>query len=197
MKRLSSLASVVLSLLLAAPFARAAEDASQADLATKELTIILKMLTYDRQLEFKAKGALTIGIVYNPADPASLKDQTQVADVLAKWAAENKKVNKLPLGTYLVEYATQDQLDKVLKSKVISVFYVCAGVKNLEYLVKVADAHQITTVTTTPAYVSKGVAVGVTALGERPDMLVNLRSAKAEGIEFEASLLHIVKIVGE
>jgi hypothetical protein len=193
MGRLRTSVSILLSLLMAAPFARAADEGG--DLKTTELTLILKMLTYDRQLEFKAKGGLTIGIVYNPADPGSLKEQHQVSDILTRWAAENKTVKQLSLGTYLVEYTSQDQLDKVLKSKVISAFYVCPGVKNLDYLVKVAEAHQITTATTSLGYVSKGVAVGVSVTGDSRVMLVNLKSAKAEGIEFDASLLRIVKIV--
>jgi hypothetical protein len=161
----------------------------------RQVTLILKTLTYDRQLEAKAKGNLTVGIVYNPADPNSVQVAKDVSEVLAKFAT--KRVKGLPLNQYLVEYATPGQLDVVVKNRALTVFYVCPGVKGLPYLLKVAEQFQITTTTGVPGFVKDGVAVGVSLSGERPQMLVNRASAKAEGVEFDASLLRIVTRVGE
>ena len=59
------------------------------------------------------------------------------------------------------------------------------------------EQQQIATTTAVPDYVKQGVAVGVGWNGYRPEMFVNRASAKAEGIEFDASLLRIVTRVGE
>jgi hypothetical protein len=180
----------VLLLLVFAPGLRAAEEMPIP--VEDQVTLILKTLTYDRQLEFKAKGNLTLGIVYNPADPTSVRVSHEVSDVLTKFAT--KRVKGLPLSQYLVEYSNPAQLDVVLNTRTIAVFYVCPGVKNLEYLLKTSEQHQITTTTGVPGFVKQGVAVGVGFNGERPQMLVNRASAKAEGVEFDASLLRIVTI---
>jgi hypothetical protein len=165
-----------------------------------QVKLILKVLTYDRQLEAKAaktKGTLTLGIVYSPSDPQSVKVGKEVSDVLTGFAG--KLVKGLPLSQYLIEYANPQQLDAVLKSRPINVFYVCPGVKGLDYLLKVSEENQITTTTGVPGLVKLGVAVGVGSSGERPQLLINRAAAKAEGVDFEARFLNlsIVTRVGE
>jgi hypothetical protein len=189
----NALALVLGLSLVSLPPARAADDMPIP--VEDQVTLILKTLTYDRQLEAKAKGNLTLGIVYNPADPASVKVGRDVSDVLTKFAT--KRVKGLPLSQYLVEYATPAQLDVVAKSRPITVFYICPGVKGLDYLLKVAEQYQITTTTGVPSFVKQGVAVGVGFNGEKAQMLVNRPTAKAEGVEFEARLLSIMTRVGE
>ena len=64
------LVACALALALAAVPARAAEEmALSPDL---QVPIILKILTYDRNLESRAGAGLVVGIVYAPTDPQSV-----------------------------------------------------------------------------------------------------------------------------
>jgi hypothetical protein len=125
----------------------------------KQVPLILRVLTYDRQFEAKAGKEFWIGIVYNPAEPGSVKASNDVGETLTKYSG--KTVKNLPINYYLVEYAAPAQLEAALKSRPgISVLYVCPGVKNLDNLLAVSRNRRITTTTGVPDLVERGVAVG-------------------------------------
>jgi hypothetical protein len=51
-------------------------------------------------------------------------------------------------------------------------------------------------VTGVPDYVRRGVAVGIGVVQDKPQVLINLAAARAEGSDFDASLLRIATILG-
>ncbi|HWX24630.1 MAG TPA: YfiR family protein [Vicinamibacteria bacterium] len=191
-RRAAPLLLVVLS-LLAFVLPSAAFPQETPVSVEDQIILILKILTYDRQLEFKAGKELTIGVVYNPSEPASVKASQEASEVLTRYGT--KSVKGLPIRHYLVEYTSPTSLDTVLKGRAIGVFYVCPGTRGLDHLLKTSESHQITTTTGVRSFVSQGIAVGVASNGEKPLIFINLPSAKAEGVEFDASLLRIATIV--
>ena len=63
-------------------------------------------------------------------------------------------------------------------------------------LLEISWAQQILTVTGVPAYVDKGVAVGISLNREnKPLILINLASSKSAGSAFDANLLKLATIV--
>jgi hypothetical protein len=155
----------------------------------EQIPLLLKILTYDRQFEAKAGKELVIGIVYSPAANTSA---VAIHDVLDRFAG--KTVKKLPLSAYLVEYSSTADLLNALKARPISVFYICPDTQHLPDILKVSQSRQITTTTGVPDYVKKGVAVGIGVVQDRPQIFINLPSTKAEGSEFDASLLTIATV---
>ena len=71
--------------------------------ADLQVPLLLKILTYDRQLEAKAGSDLVIGIVHDPSDRESAKAADEIASTLYKFAG--KTVKKLPVRYFLIEYA--------------------------------------------------------------------------------------------
>src|SRR5512134_3347599 len=98
--------------------ARAQSMALPAEL---QVPLILKILTYDRQFEAKAKKEVAIGIVFDPADSGSSKAAEQVSDTLYKFSG--KTVKKLPLKYYLVEFTSGTELEATIKKRGINVLY--------------------------------------------------------------------------
>jgi len=185
------LATLLFIALLALP-ATAEEMALSAE---NQLPLLLKVLTYDRNLEQKAGKELAIGIVHDPSDRDSAKATDEIATTLYKYGG--KTVKKLPIKYFTIEYTSPPDLEKIVKSKGISVLYVAPGVaKNLPAIVKVSQANHLTSVTGVPDYVRKGVAVGIGVVQDRPQILINLASSKSEGSEFDASLLRIATVLG-
>jgi hypothetical protein len=178
-------------LLLQAP-APAEEMALAADL---QIPLLLKVLTYDRNLEQKAGAELAIGIVHDPADRDSAKATDEVGSTLFKF--QGKTVKKLPLKYYTIEYTSAADLEKFVKAKGISVLYVAPGSgKSLSAVLKVSDDLGLTTVTGVTDYVRRGVAVGIGVTQDKPQILINLAAARAEGSDFDASLLRIATVLG-
>jgi hypothetical protein len=78
----------------------------------------------------------------------------------------------------------------------VDVIYVTPlrGVE-LALITTAARAGGLTTFTGVPPYVERGLALGVGIARERPQILVNLVAARAEGSDFTSQLLRVSKVV--
>ncbi len=163
--------------------------------ADVQIPLILKILTFDRNFEVKITTALTIGIVYDPQNPASLQGKDAIAQSLAPFTT--KTIKKLPIAYILLEFTPGKSLAEIARTKHINVFYIVPGnVEHLPALLEISWTQQILTVTGVPAYMDKGVAVGISLNREnRPLILINLASSKSAGSAFDANLLKLATIV--
>jgi hypothetical protein len=185
--------ALLASLGLLSPIAPA-EAAGMELPADLQIPLILKVLTYDRQLESKAGGEVNIGIVYSPADPSSSQATTDVSGTLNKFAG--KTVKKLPINYWTIEFVSTQRLEAILKEKNISVLYVSPGVeKHITAITQVSQSRRVTTTTGVPDFVKQGVAVGIGQRRGKPQIYINLEASKSEGSEFDASLLRIATVV--
>ena len=177
--------------LAAAPALAAEETDVSPDV---QVPIIMRILAYDRNLESRAGAEVTVGIVYAPTDPQSVKGANEVSDAFYRYAG--KTVKRLPVRYVLVEYTTPENLERSVATRGIDVLYVAPGnAQNLAGITKVSQARSITTTTGVPEYVRRGVSVGVGRSQERAQILINLTSSRAEGCEFDASLLRIATVL--
>jgi hypothetical protein len=192
MRRTRSSPALLALLSLLLPGSASAEKmALSADL---QIPLILKVLTYDRQFEAKAGEEVAIGVVYTPTDPDSSRATEEVQGTLFKF--QGKTVKRLPIKYFLIEYTTPADLEKAIKARGINVLYLSPGIgRAVESVVRISQAQRITTTTGVPDYVRKGVAVGVGVRQDKPQILINLPSSKAEGSEFDASLLRIAQVL--
>lgn len=188
--------ALALGLLLSSVRARADEEVPVA--AELQVKLLLKVLTYDRQLEVKAKAGsqLVVGVVSAPGSAASSRVSAEIYNELFKYMT--KTVKQLKLQAFQHDYSTADKLAAWVKAKNISVLYLSPGnERNLPAILSFSEQGRITTMTGVPEYVEKGVAVGIGQRASRPEVLINLTATKREGSEFDASLLRIAKIVAK
>jgi hypothetical protein len=160
-----------------------------------QVPIILKILTYDRQFERNSPDMLTIGIVHDPTDPVSAQAMTGLSDIL--YAAREKTIKQIPVRYFQIEYTGEADLRRFSGEKRIGVYYITPGL-SAQVLAKVLLVSQelaITTITGVPDYVRQGVAVGIGERRNRPQILINLPASRAEGSEFDASLLRIATVL--
>ncbi|MBN2371679.1 MAG: YfiR family protein [Vicinamibacteria bacterium] len=171
-----------------------AARAQMAVAADRQVTLLLKILTYDRQLEARAGKELVIGIVSVPRDLGAAKASEEVMDTL--YGYREKTVKRLPLQFLGHIYSTPDKLESWIRSKKINVLYVTPGNDgHIDEIVGICQRLKITTTTGVPGYVQKGVSVGIGARQSKPQILINLASSRREGSEFDASLLRIATII--
>lgn len=190
-RRVAALALGLLLVLRAGWLAAAEPMPLRPDL---QVPLILKILTYDRHFESKAGREVAIGIVYAPEDPGSVEAANQISETLFRF--RDKTVKRLPIRHYLLEYTGPEKLERSIADRGISVLYVAPGnVRNIEGVTRVSQSRGVTTATGVPDYVRRGVAVGIGLSDDRPQILVNQTSARAEGSEFDASLLRIATVL--
>jgi hypothetical protein len=188
----SCLLRSLLALSLAAAGPLWAEDMPLS--ARLQVTLILKILTYDRHFESRFGEELMLGILYAPADPQSVKAANDFSDILYEY--REKTVKRLPVGKVLVEFTTAEALERSIAARNIDVLWVAPGnSKNLAAIVKVSREHGVTTTTGVPEYVRGGVSVGLGVSQDRPQILINQPASISEGSEFDASLLRIATLV--
>ncbi len=162
--------------------------------ADTQVTVLLKVLTYDRHFESRVKPEVVVGIVYVAASAESKAAAEDVGSTFFRF--KGKTVKKIPVNFVMVEYTTAAEVEKFLKAKNVKVLYVTPGnSKNLGELVRISQSHGLTTTTGVPEYVKKGITIGVGARrDEKPQIHINLPSSKSEGSEFDASLLQIAEV---
>ena len=66
---------------------------------------------------------------------------------------------------------------------------------DLEPIVRVSRDLKVTTLTGVSDYCEAGIAVGIGLKGERPEIIINLKGACAEGAGFSSRLLRLCKVV--
>ncbi len=180
-----------LAALLCAPAVGAEAMPFPADV---QITLLLKILTYDRSFQAKAKTGVTIGVVYVPNDSQSVKAKDDVIKTLQ--AVSDRTIKNVPIKFQPIEYRNPASLETAARSGV-NVFYIAPGnAEILDQVLKVSHRSGITTATGVPEYVQRGVAIGIGIKADKkPDILINLPNSRSEGSEFDASLLRIATVV--
>jgi hypothetical protein len=162
--------------------------------ADVQVALLLKILTYDRSFQFKAKSGVSIGVVYVASDVTSVKARDEVVKTLESLAG--RTIKNLPIKFTTVEYKDVKQLEAAVRANKINVFYVCPGnTDSMAALMKMSHTFTITTATGVHDYVKLGISIGIGAKQDKPEILINLASSRSEGSDFDASLLRIATIV--
>jgi len=162
--------------------------------ADLQVSLLLKVLTFDRNFTKRGWTALHIGIVFVGSDPASSKVRSDIIEVFKR--SSDKTLRNLPIEFTAVEYTSDRQIEDAIKASQFNLLYIAPGnARNLTKLVQVSQSRQILTTTGVPDYVQRGVAVGIGVRQDRPEILINLLSSKSAGSEFDASLLRVARVI--
>ncbi len=163
--------------------------------ADVQITLLLKILTYDRSFQYKAKSGVTIGVIYAAGDPDSVRAKDEIVKTLQ--AVADRTIKNVPIRYVALEYKDAATLEKAVRANGVNVFYVSPGNSSaVQALTKMSHTYSITTATGVPEYVQRGVAIGIGIKPDKkPDILINLPSSRSEGSDFDASLLRIATVV--
>ena len=179
--------------LFPASMAAAGEDVP-FDLQAK---LFLTALTYDKNLTKKTDEKLKIGVVYFPAVSRSKEKAVHFARVLAGF--EDKKVSGRSFRKVILAYRNSDDLRNRIAVEKIHALYISSGITPLiKEVTRVTRSKKILSFTSLTDYVIEcGVSMAVGLESTKPKIYLNLSSSKAEGVDFNARFLRVVKIVGE
>lgn len=162
-----------------------------------QIALLYKILTFDRRLGDRAPGDdIVIAVVYQSGYRASLVARDQVVDAIKRMGTST--ISGHPVHWVTMELDDAESLRLSLTRTRVDVIYVTPlrGVE-LAPIMTAARAEGVTTFTGVPRYVERGLALGVGLARERPQILVNLIAARAEGSDFNSQLLRVSKVVEE
>lgn len=159
----------------------------------QQFPLLLKILIFDRNLETKVGDEIVVGILYQERFRRSLSVKDDFINSTNN--STKKSVNNIPFRTVSIDIESND-LETVVMSRKIDLFYVTPlRAFAMDKITNLSRSKRIMTLTGVPEYVEAGVSVGIGLKGGRPNILINLEAAKAEGVDFSSRLLRLAQII--
>lgn len=159
-----------------------------------QLVLFAKILTCDRNYPQRISNQMVIGIIYQKTfrSSSAAKD-----DFLSIWEISDGKIlGENPSRYELIDVSTVDDLGKELDRLDINLMYITPlRAYNLEKILSASRSRKILTLTGVDRYVTEGLAVGIGIKNDRPQITINLSSAKAEGADFTSNFLKLTRVI--
>ena len=156
--------------------------------------LLLKVLVFDRNFEARSGDELVMGIMYQSEHRRS----DNVKDALLQTIEESplRTVKGVPVRAAPIDISHLTDLSGALARHQVDIVYVAPlRAFDLERIVRVSRERKVTTMTGIPEYCDAGIAVGIDLRGGKPEILIDVHAARAEGAEFSSRLLRLCKIV--
>jgi hypothetical protein len=156
-----------------------------------QFTLFEKILSFNRADHSTRTGEYVIGILYQKNVRASVAVAEAVSALPHALAVNGKKVRfqLLPLG------ASSDLEQILTRTRPDALYVAPLRSADIDMIAGITRQLDILTMTGVPAYVDDGLSVGLALKSDRPQVCVNLASAKAEGADFSSKLLNIAKVI--
>ncbi|MBU2583915.1 MAG: YfiR family protein [Bacteroidetes bacterium] len=161
--------------------------------ATIQISILLKTLSFDRKLSERSGDELNMLIIYQGNYTTSQLANKEVSEALNKLSIN--KVEGIPIKYYFLNIDESNLLSAVIKYE-INLIYVCPlrGI-SLKTITSISREKSIISFTGIPSYVESGISIGVGLKRDKPQIVINLTSSKAEGADFSSQLLKLSKVI--
>ena len=158
-----------------------------------QVPLVLKALTYDRNLKARAGDHVRIAVV-SPAKAARETVQELLSSVSH---LPDRTLSGMPVSFKEVVVADESTLDQVLRSGRWTAAYIMPGFRaeDIEQMRRICTARQVLAVAAEVDDMERGLAFGIGSAAGRPQIVVNVSSAKASGTEFDLALLRLARVI--
>jgi hypothetical protein len=158
-----------------------------------QVPLLLKALTYDRTLKSRAGDSVRIAIVIPAKSGRGAVDDLQAA----VQGLPDRTVNGLPVSFREILAADGAELEHALQGArwTAAIIMPGFGPGQLAEIRRVCASRQVLAVAAEVGDVERGLAFGVAAQGGKPQIVVNLPTAKACGSDFDLALLRLSKVI--
>ena len=169
----------------------------------KELDLLAKVLKFERRASTRTRSGefFIIGIVSQKSDPIS-------SWLTSDWLAFNNRLKQQPIriGQLPVAIVEIDLdsfpphlLEEKLRQEAVDFLYLgtLGSKKNLalvKNICRLCSKLKLGTFTANPEQLDSGVALAFSLTGAKPQIIINLEAARAQGLNFSSRLLHLVNI---
>jgi hypothetical protein len=158
-----------------------------------QLSLFSKILTFDRNLKTRVGEEIVVGIVYQGKFRKSLNVKDEIENFKNQFLS---KIDEIPVRYVSIDISEESDLANTISKNSIDILYITpVRALDLEVITIVSRTKHIITLTGVPDYVESGLSVGIGVKGGKPQIMINLSAAKAEGIDFNSKLLNLAKVV--
>jgi len=184
--------AVIGGVLLALPFRRRAVAEDVAVPIAVQIELLARVVKYDRNAAARMGATCKVMIVSRSGDPTSSQAATQAKTELDKL----DDIAGLPVTVSEHRWAGVDALMKRCSDDGIGVLLLTPGLSDV--VAGIAGAcvdKDLLTASLLATDVAAGMVLGFALESSRPTILVNLRQARRQNVDFSARLLAIAKVI--
>lgn len=164
---------------------------AHADDLGKRTLLLAKALSYERRLAETKGRSVGIAVLFVDGDPVSQATANRWVESFRVVAP--LKVHGVAVEAWAVPYHA-GRLHELVRAKGVDVLLACDGV-SFAAISQFARERHLLSAADTRAGIEGKLSLGVFVEGGRPRILINVRSAKAEGAEFSAKLLQFAEVL--
>ncbi len=162
--------------------------------AEMQLSLFSRLLPFDRNFRERVGEEAVIGILYQRSVRQSVNVKNALLEALERQPL--KRISDIPTRVVVIEYFGMHWLSEHLEAEEVDILYIAPlRSVSLDELKLLCLQRGVGTITGVPDYVDNGVAVGIGARGNRPEIVVNLTAARAQGFDFSSQLLRLAKVL--
>jgi hypothetical protein len=161
----------------------------------REAALVMRILTYDRNLAARAHGQVGVLVVYRRGDRASESARAAMVGDLQQ-LAQRVTVAQMRASVGDHAYSTPDGLLTAARNAHAVALYVCPGLQNETAGIANASRRAAAlTITSDASQARTGLSVGVVRRSDGIGLLINLQASQAEGARLDAALLRIAEVI--
>jgi hypothetical protein len=159
-----------------------------------QVPLLLKILTFDRNLKERVGDEIVLGIVYQERFRKSLNIKNRIEHYL-KGLSINY-VAEVPFLYISIPLRSLPELKTTLEKKKVDILYITPlRAVSLESLASISRSLGLTSLTGVPRYCESGISISIGSKGGNPLIIVNLTAAQSEGADFSSRLLKLAKVI--
>jgi len=156
-----------------------------------QISLALRVLEFDRGRSTQDREGIVVGVVFQQGYRASLLLEREVAAAIERLEEEGTPVRMIS-----IPVDDTDLSAALLGDTSFDLIYVAPlRAHSIDRITDLSRSEDIITMTGVEEYVERGISVGITSRGARPEILVNLEAARHEGADFSSELLKLTRIV--
>ena len=156
--------------------------------------LLLKILTFDRNLETRIGDEIVIGILYQ--SKFRLSEITKSSWVRSIEESEIKILEDIPIRFVNIDLNEENNIAEVISRENVDILYITPlRAFNLKSITELSQSNKIITFTGVPEYTEDGIGISIGTKGNKPQIIINLDASKLEGCDFSSKLLNLARIV--
>ncbi|MET0411483.1 MAG: YfiR/HmsC family protein [Polyangiaceae bacterium] len=157
-----------------------------------QVRLLSRLASYDRNFERRAGAVARVLVVYRKDDSSSGLEDTS----LAKALNELDDIGGLPLEVDHAEFTEPDSLAKRCRADRIAVMYLTVGLEaDMPRIAAALVGGDVLTVGTNARLAENGAVVGFALEEARPKLVLNLRQARSQNVNFKAEVLTLARLI--
>ncbi len=184
-------ASALVSLLLCMLICRALYADSGVPL-NLQARLLSRLCGYDRNFKMRAGPVANVLVMHRKGDP----DSTFEGAALAKAIAEVQDIGGLPFKVDQATFSDAESLAKRCRTDKIAIVYLTVGMEADTSRIASALANiGLLTVGSSARHAENGAVVGLGVEEARPKLVINLKQAALQNVNFKAEVLALARLI--